>query len=89
VASPSRRLLAADQPPGSLGVLRVLDAAGARGRGRALRHAFFPAPDLMRRSFPIARRGRGGLALAYAERAALRAWQLPGAIRAARSARRS
>jgi hypothetical protein len=88
VSSPSRRLLAADQQPGSLGVLRVLDAPGAGGRVRAVRDALFPAPELIRRSFPLARRGRGGLALAYVVRAAVRGWQLPGAIRAARSARR-
>lgn len=87
VQSPRRRLLAATQPPGSLAVLRIVEAPTARARARALRGEIAPAPAFMRAAFPLARRGRVGLALAYLVRAAMRAWQLPGAIRAVRWSR--
>ena len=88
VGSPRRRLLATDQPPGSLGVLRVLEAPTTRERIRALRSEMLPAPDFIRASSPLARRGRAGLALAYAGRLLARAWQLPVALRAVRWSRR-
>jgi hypothetical protein len=88
VLSPRRRLLAADQTPGSLGVLRILDAATPRGRLRALRDELLPAPAIIRRASPLARRGRAGLVLAYLVRTVARAWRLPAAIRALRAARR-
>jgi hypothetical protein len=88
VLSARRKLMASTQPAGSLGVLRILDLPPGRGRRRALREELFPATDLMRKAFPLARRGPLGLALSYCARAAIRAWQLPAAIRAARRARR-
>jgi hypothetical protein len=88
VRSSRRRLMVAGAPPGSLGVLDFLEAATLPRRVAASRVRLFPAPDLMRRVSPLARRGRAGLALAYPARLALRAWQLPAAIRAARASRR-
>ena len=88
VGSPRRRLMAGDQPPGSLGVLRIIEVPDHRKRMRAIRAELLPAPDFMRAGSPLARRGRIGLMLAYAARVLARAWQLPAAIRAVRWARR-
>jgi hypothetical protein len=87
VRSPTRRLMTTTQRPGSLGVLRILDASGARERLRAARVFLFPGPAFMRAVSPLARRGRLGLALSYCGRIAARTWQLPQAIRAVRAAR--
>jgi Uncharacterised nucleotidyltransferase len=87
VRSPRRRLLASSQPPGSLGLLRVLESRGPRARARAVRHELLPAPSFMRATTALARRGPAGLALAYPVRAAARARALPAAVRAVRRAR--
>ena len=87
VRSPQLRLMAGDQPPGSFGMLRVLEAAGGRARLRAVRSELFPAPAFMRASSPLARHGRMGLGLAYPARIAARAWRLPAAIRVVRESR--
>jgi hypothetical protein len=87
VASPRRRLMAADQPPGSLGVLRLLEAPTTRERMRSIRAELLPAPDFMRAGWPLARRGRIGLVLAYTARLLIRARQLPAAFRAVRRSR--
>lgn len=89
VESPRRRLMAGDQPPGSLGVLRILEAPTARQRARAVRAELLPAPAFMRASSPLARRGPVGLVAAYLVRPVARAWQLPAAIRAVRRSRRA
>jgi hypothetical protein len=89
VRSPARRLMAATQRPGSLAVLKIADASGARERVRAARVFMFPSPAFMRATSPLARRGRVGLVLSYCGRIAARTWQLPGAIRAVRVARRT
>ena len=65
VRSPRRRLMAAAQPAGSLGVLRIIEARTVRARARALRAEVLPAPVFMRAASPLARRGRLGLVLAY------------------------
>ena len=88
VGSPRRRLMAADQPPGSLGVLTILEAPTIRTRMRAIRAELLPAPDFIRVQWPLARRGRLGLVLAYAARLLARTWQLPAAIRAVRWSRK-
>jgi hypothetical protein len=88
VGSPRRRLMAGDQPPGSLAVLRILEAPTAGERIRAIRTELLPAPDFLRAGSSLARRGRIGLALAYPARALARTWQLPAAIRAVRRSRR-
>lgn len=84
--SPRRRLMASSQPAGSLGLLRIADARGHRLR--AIRDELLPAPEYMRAHDPRARRGRGGLALAYAARLASRGAGLPRALTAVRAARR-
>jgi hypothetical protein len=89
VRSPRRRLMAGSQPPGSLGMLTILDAPTTRARARAVLAELLPAPELMRAASPLARRGRVGLGVAYAGRVMARAWQLPAAIRAVRTARNS
>ena len=88
VRSPRRRLMAGDQPAGSLGLLRILESPTARDRARAVRAELLPAPAFMRAASPLARRGRLGLVLAYLVRPAARAWQLPAAIRAVRRSRK-
>ena len=88
VGSPRRKLMAGDQPPGSLGILRILEARTARARARTVRAELIPAPAFMRAASPLARRGRLGLVLAYLGRPVARTWQLPAAIRAVRWSRR-
>jgi hypothetical protein len=83
--SPERTLIASRPPPGALGLLRILDAR--RGRARMVRDTVLPAPDFMRRTYPLARRGRGGLVLAHCGRLLSRAWALPAAFRAVRASR--
>jgi hypothetical protein len=87
VMSTRRRLMIADAPPGSLGVLRILEAPTLRARSRALRYELFPAPAMMRKNSSLARRGRVGMVLAYPAHMLVRAWRLPRAIRALRAAR--
>ena len=88
VSSPRRRLMAADQPAGSLGVLRILEAPTTRERMRAIRAELLPPPDFMRARSKLARRGRTGLVLAYPARVLARTWQLPAAARAVRWSRK-
>ena len=89
VCSPRRRLLAGDQPEGSIGLLRITEPAPVRERLRALRYALLPARAHMRASSTLAARGRAGLVLAYLLRAGRRTVQLPAAIRAVRASRAS
>lgn len=84
--SPRRALMVSGPPPGSLGLLRVLDAR--RGRARIVRDALLPSARFMRVNYPLARRPRGGLVVAYGQRLVERAWALPAALRAVRAARR-
>jgi hypothetical protein len=53
---------------------------GLAGRARLLSRILFPTPLTMRRFHPLARRGRGGLALAYLLRPLHVARRLPGAV---------
>ena len=87
VRSPRRRLLASNQPPGSLGLLRIVEAPGARAR--TIRDELFPAPTYMRAMSGLARRGAAGLVLAYLTRILSRTWRLPAAIQAVRRSRES
>lgn len=89
VRSARRRLMAGGAPPGSIGLLGILEAPTVRHIAAAARVRLFPAPDLVRRTSALARRGRAGLALAYAIRLAQRVWQLPAAVRAVRASRRA
>ncbi|HEX8648318.1 MAG TPA: nucleotidyltransferase family protein [Thermoleophilaceae bacterium] len=87
VRSRQRILLAAGQPAGSLGLLRIIERATVRERLRALRYAVLPSRAYMRASSPLAARGPAGLALAYLARAGRRTLQLPAAVRAVRASR--
>jgi hypothetical protein len=89
VRSALTRLNAATPPPAAVGLLGIVDPPAGRRRIRALRDAVGPSPDFMRSSFALARRGTIGLALAYVWRGFVRTGQLPAAIRAVRSSRRS
>jgi hypothetical protein len=80
-------LMASSQPPGALGLLRALDARGARAR--TVREALFPSPAFMRATYPGARGGRGALVIAYANRLSARVRSLPRAVAAVRAARRA
>jgi hypothetical protein len=81
------RVKAGEQRPAALGVLTVLETPWRRGKLAALLDALIPSPEFMRVCFPLARRGRTGLVLAYVVRGMTRARQLPAAIRAVRRAR--
>jgi hypothetical protein len=83
--SPQRTLMMSSPPVGSVGLHRVLDAR--RGRARMVRHTLFPAPAFMRAEHSLARRGRGGLVLAYCFRLLARARAFPAALRAVRASR--
>jgi len=87
--SARRRLLHASPPPGSFGLLRILESGTLRERARALRAELLPAPALMRTRDERAARGGAGLAFAYVERVASRAWHLPAAVRAVGRSRRA
>lgn len=87
VVSPRRALMAAGQPAGSLGLLRISEGGSARERARALRYALLPSRAHMRASSSLAARGHTGMALAYLARAGRRTVQLPAAVRALRAAR--
>jgi hypothetical protein len=83
--SARRALMASDPPPGSLGLLRMVDARG--GRVRMARATLLPGAEFMRVNYPLARRGRGGLVLAHCSRLLARARALPAALRAVRASR--
>ncbi len=53
---------------GAVGLARVLAAGGAKERSAVLLRTAFPDPEVMRWWSPLARRGRRGLAAAYALR---------------------
>jgi hypothetical protein len=73
-------------------VERAIDAlrrtAGLRGRGFVLARMLVPPRGEMRMRYPVARRGRRGLAAAHALRAARRTAELPPALLAAARRRR-
>jgi hypothetical protein len=80
-------------PDLTLGIHRLTLTRGLRAKGAFIIRKVFPSPDWMRRWVPLARRGRLGLAAAYASRPiwllsrtprALHAWR-----RALRDSRRS
>jgi hypothetical protein len=83
--SPRRTMMESSPPPGSFGLLRILEAR--RGRARMVRDTLLPAPEFMRAKYPLARRGRAGLAIAHCGRLLARAWALPAALRAVRASR--
>jgi ABC-type Na+ transport system ATPase subunit NatA len=68
------------------GLSRLVEAHGARARAGLLARELWPTPSFMRRWSAIARRGRLGLATAYAIRPFWLAWHLVPAYRAYRRA---
>lgn len=80
---------AAGAPPGVLGLYRFAKTPGVRARARLLRDEVFPAPGFLRAVSPLARRGRVGLAVAYAWRPFWLVSRLWPAVRTWRRARRS
>ena len=82
-----RRLLWADAAGGAIS---LDDLQRRRGLSRAalVARLLVPTPRMLRVTSPIARRGRLGLAVAYATRPVYLARRLPPAVRALRRARR-
>ena len=74
--------------PTSRGFYFLAGRPGVRAKGVFVLSKLAPPPDFMRLRYPVARRGRSGLALAYAYRPLwLARWALPG-LRTWRSAQR-
>jgi hypothetical protein len=86
----SRRVLlkAGDNPPTAPALLTLLETPWRAGKARAAIDALIPSPEFMRAHYPVARRGPGGLALAYVRRGLARARQLPAAAAAVARTRR-
>ena len=76
-------------PPGVLGLYRFFKTPGVRARARLLADELFPSAGFMRSVSPMARRGRLGLAAAYAWRPFWLASRLWPALRTWRRARSS
>ncbi len=68
---------------------RISAAHGTRQRLRMIAELIAPPPAAMRKFFPLARRGRGGLVTAYLLRPARLALSAPAGVRAYRRTRRS
>ena len=80
-------LRATGAPDLSLGVNRLLEMKGVTDRARYAASRAFPSPAGMRAWSPLARRGRVGLAAAYARRLPWLAARVVPALRAVRAAR--
>lgn len=74
-------------PDLTLGIHRLTTTRGLRAKGAFVVRKVFPSPAWMRRWVPLARRGRPGLAAAYAARPLSLALRMPRALRAWRRAR--
>jgi hypothetical protein len=81
-------LLARAAPYSAWTVNRLSQARGLRAKLRILVPRLFPKPDFMRVWYPVARRGRVGLALAYLKRFAWLFGAAPRAVSVWRRARR-
>ena len=83
---PETALRVRRQVPTALGFAGLAAAPGARGKARVLTRKLVPTPAFMRRKFGFARRGRLGLAAAYAWRPVALALQAPRGLWAWRRA---
>jgi hypothetical protein len=83
------RLRGGTPPPMSLGIARLMERRDARGLARELAREVVPTPAFMRTWSPLARRGRLGLAAAYAWRPLWLLLRLGPAVRAYLRARRT
>jgi hypothetical protein len=81
-------LLARSAPYSAWTVNRLSQARGLRAKLRIIVPRLFPKPDFMRVWYPVARRGRAGLALAYLKRFAWLFVAAPRAVGVWRRARR-
>jgi hypothetical protein len=81
-------LLRGSAPYSAWTVNRLSQARGLRAKLRILIPRLFPKPDFMRAWYPVARRGRAGLALAYLRRFAWLVTAAPRALKAWRRASR-
>lgn len=82
-------LRAGAPPPGALGFALLAESSGVRGRLRALARGIAPPPAYMRGRYPLARRGRIGVALAYGVRLVWLGRHAPSAIGAWLRAKRA
>ena len=83
------RMMADSASYASWTLRRVLTTPGTIRKLRILAPRVFPKPDFMRVWYPLARRGRVGLALAYLRRMAWLVVEAPRALRAVRRASRA
>jgi hypothetical protein len=81
-------LLADSAPYSAWTVDRLSKAKGLRAKLRLILPRLFPKPEFMRVWYPVARRGRAGLALSYLQRLAWFFRAAPPALSAWRRARR-
>jgi hypothetical protein len=77
IADPVRWFCATSLAPGAGALSAVLAPGDWADRARRLRDAAFPSRPLLAGSWPIARRGRGGLAAAHLGRLGVTATRLP------------
>ncbi|MEA2686852.1 MAG: hypothetical protein QOE93_2047, partial [Actinomycetota bacterium] len=75
-------LRAQTPPPLSIGLHRLLVTPGMRGKAAFLARRVVPTPSGLRYWSPLARRGRAGMALAYAWRPFHLLWRGPAALAA-------
>jgi Uncharacterised nucleotidyltransferase len=86
VADAEAHLRALGFTPGSLTLLHVANAAGSRARLSLIMAKLGPSPAFMRYQYPLARRGRLGLAAAYGSRFVAMCRQAPAGLRSLRAA---
>jgi len=82
-------LRASSPPPTTLGLQRLFHTHGLRPKLRLLAQELAPAPTFMRAVYPVAQRGRAGLAASYAWRPFWLLWHTLPALRAWRRAERA
>lgn len=82
-------LRATSPPPTTLGLQRLAATHGAGAKARLLAHELAPSPTFMRAVYPIAQRGRIGLAASYVWRPVWLLWHAVPALRAWRRAARA
>jgi hypothetical protein len=75
------RLLAITAPDGATGIERLVTTRGLGARLKLLALELVPSPGFMHRWYPVARRGRRGLATAYVGRPFHLVMKLPGGLR--------
>jgi hypothetical protein len=82
-------LRASSPPPTTLGLQRLFTTRGVRPKLTFLAHELAPSPTFMRAVYPVAQKGRAGLAASYAWRPFWLLWHALPALRAWRRAERA